>query len=63
MKYAFPDNFWWGSASSALQTEGTREGETTGITGLPASRTVFIMAWDRSTPPRFINTGKRTFSC
>lgn len=29
MKYAFPDNFWWGSASSALQTEGTREGETT----------------------------------
>ena len=29
MKYAFPDNFWWGSASSALQTEGTRRGETT----------------------------------
>ncbi len=29
MKYTFPDNFWWGSASSALQTEGTREGETT----------------------------------
>ena len=29
MKYAFPDNFWWGSASSALQTEGAREGETT----------------------------------
>ena len=29
MKYAFPYNFWWGSASSALQTEGTREGETT----------------------------------
>ena len=22
MKYAFPENFWWGSASSALQTEG-----------------------------------------
>ncbi|HDL8517536.1 TPA: glycoside hydrolase family 1 protein [Yersinia enterocolitica] len=22
MKYQFPDNFWWGSASSALQTEG-----------------------------------------
>ena len=22
MKYAFPEHFWWGSASSALQTEG-----------------------------------------
>ena len=22
MKYAFPENFWWGSASSAQQTEG-----------------------------------------
>src|SRR5215475_2745379 len=22
MKYQFPENFWWGSASSALQTEG-----------------------------------------
>jgi len=22
MHYTFPDNFWWGSASSALQTEG-----------------------------------------
>ncbi|THB82025.1 glycosyl hydrolase family protein, partial [Pantoea allii] len=22
MQLIFPDNFWWGSASSALQTEG-----------------------------------------
>lgn len=22
MRYRFPDNFWWGSACSALQTEG-----------------------------------------
>jgi 6-phospho-beta-glucosidase len=29
MKYSFPEHFWWGSASSALQTEGTREGQTT----------------------------------
>ena len=29
MKYSFPEHFWWGSASSALQTEGSREGETT----------------------------------
>lgn len=33
MKYVFPENFWWGSASSALQSEGegyyTSRGETT----------------------------------
>ncbi|MCR9029856.1 family 1 glycosylhydrolase, partial [Citrobacter amalonaticus] len=22
MRYRFPENFWWGSACSALQTEG-----------------------------------------
>jgi 6-phospho-beta-glucosidase len=30
MKYAFPENFWWGSASSALQTGERKErGATT----------------------------------
>ena len=28
MKYTFPDNFWWGSASSALQTEALENGHS-----------------------------------
>ena len=26
MKYTFPEGFWWGSACSALQTEGESRG-------------------------------------
>ena len=32
MKYAFPENFWWGSACSALQTEGESQGGGKGLT-------------------------------
>jgi 6-phospho-beta-glucosidase len=32
MKYSFPENFWWGSASSALQTEGESQGGGKGLT-------------------------------
>ncbi|MEQ4531895.1 MAG: glycoside hydrolase family 1 protein [Mixta sp.] len=32
MKYAFPENFWWGSACSALQTEGESQGSGKGLT-------------------------------
>ena len=30
-EYRFPDGFWWGSASSAPQTEGTVEGDGRGL--------------------------------
>ncbi len=30
MKYTFPENFWWGSAASGPQTEGTYEGDQKG---------------------------------
>ncbi len=30
-EYRFPDGFWWGSASSAPQTEGTVEGDGRGF--------------------------------
>jgi len=32
IKYRFPENFWWGSASSALQTEGESQGAGKGQT-------------------------------
>ncbi|VTP61888.1 6-phospho-beta-glucosidase gmuD [Leclercia adecarboxylata] len=31
MKYAFPENFWWGSACSATQTEGESQGSGKGL--------------------------------
>ena len=30
MKYEFPEDFWWGSAASGPQTEGTVAGDGTG---------------------------------
>lgn len=33
MKYQFPENFWWGSATSATQSEGAslRDGKSQNI--------------------------------
>ena len=37
MRYRFPENFWWGSACSALQTEGDslNGGKSQTLTSLP----------------------------
>ncbi len=67
MHHRFPDNFWWGSASSALQTEGCSlqggKSATTGITGSHTSRIVSITVLARPIPPAFINTGGRISRC
>ncbi len=58
MEYKFPDGFWWGSASSATQSEGSVDGDgkakTYGIIGIILSRTDFMSKLDRLKHPRFI---------
>ena len=48
MQYQFPENFWWGSASSAPQTEGAAfedgKAKTFGTFGTRMNPTVFSMA-------------------
>ena len=60
MQYRFPDNFWWGSASSAAQAEGASleggKAPTTWTTGSRCSRTASIRASGRPTPPASIAT-------
>lgn len=45
MKYKFNDGFYWGTAISALQTEGTHEGDG-------KSDTIFDV-WFKKEPERF----------
>ncbi len=57
MEYKFPDGFWWGSASSATQSEGSVDGDgkakTYGIIGIILSRTDFMSKLVRLKHPRF----------
>lgn len=67
MRYRFPDNFWWGSACSALQTEGDSlnggKSQTTGMYGSNASQAASIKVLARRTHQPFINTGKKILPC
>lgn len=67
MRYRFPENFWWGSACSALQTEGDSlnggKSQTTWDVWFDRQPGRFHQGLARRTPRRFISTGNRTSRC
>lgn len=67
MRYRFPENFWWGSACSALQTEGDSlnggKSQTTWDVWFDRQPGRFHQGLVRQTPQPFISTGNRTSHC
>lgn len=64
MRYRFPDNFWWGSACSALQTEGDSlnggKSQTTWDVWFERQPDRFHQASVQRKPQRSIATGSKT---